>query len=96
MTSLNSILETLKLHKPYLHEKYGVSEIGVFGSYIRNDFTEKRDVDILVDFDRRIGIEFLNLADELETILRNKVDLSKKELIKAHYWPYIKKDLVYV
>lgn len=96
MTSLNQILSTLKEYKPYLHEKYGVSEIGVFGSYTRNDFTEKSDVDILVDFDRRIGIEFITLADELEVILKNKVDLSKRELIKTHYWPYIKKDLVYV
>ncbi len=86
----------MKQNKSYLHEKYGVSEIGVFGSYTRNDFTEESDVDILVDFDRMIGIEFLDLEDELELILKNKVDLSKKKLIKDHYWPYIKKDLVYV
>lgn len=96
MTSLTIILETLKQNKPYLHEKYGVSEIGVFGSYTRNDFTENSDVDILVDFDRRIGIEFITLADELEKLLNNKVGLASKRGIKERYWPYIKKDLIYV
>ncbi|MEO8148729.1 MAG: nucleotidyltransferase family protein [Bacteroidia bacterium] len=96
MTSLNQILETLKQHKPYLHEKYGVSEIGVFGSYTRNDFTDKSDVDILVDFDRGIGMGFISLADELEQILNNKVDLLSKGGIKSRYWPYIQKDLIYV
>ena len=96
MTSLNNILATLKQNKTYLHEKYGVSEIGVFGSYTRNDFTEKSDVDILIDFDRRIGIEFILLADELEVLLNIKVDLSTRKFIKPHYRPYKSKDLVYV
>lgn len=96
MNSLQNILSTLKQNKVYLHEKYGVSEIGVFGSYTRNDFTEESDVDILVDFDRPIGWDFISLADELEVLLNNKVDLSTRKFIKPHYWPYISKDLVYV
>ena len=96
MTSLNIILETLKQNKPYLHEKYGVSEIGVFGSYTRNDFTEDSDVDILVDFDRPIGIEFIDLADELENLLKIKVDLVSKNGIRPDYYKQIERELNYV
>ncbi|MFN0050452.1 MAG: nucleotidyltransferase family protein [Cytophagales bacterium] len=33
MKSLSEIMEKLKEIKPYLVEKYGVSQLGIFGSY---------------------------------------------------------------
>ena len=96
MTPLEQIISTLRQNKSYLHDKYGVSEIAVFGSYSRNDYTEKSDVDLLVDFDRPIGWAFVSLADELEKILNKKVDLLTKGGINKHYRPYIEKDLRYV
>ena len=96
MSELENIIQTLKSKKQYLHDKYGVDEIGVFGSYTRNDFTEKSDVDILVNVDAKIGWYIVDLANELEKILNKKVDLSTKRSIKERYWSFIKKDLVYV
>lgn len=96
MSPLENIISTLKQNKTYLHDKYGVSEIAVFGSYTRNDFAENSDVDLLVDFDRPIGLAFVSLADELEKILSKKVDLLTKGGINKHYRPYIEKDLRYV
>ena len=40
----NIIIETLKPFHP--------KRIGLFGSVLRNDFTEKSDIDIIVDFDK--------------------------------------------
>lgn len=78
MTPLEKIISTHQQKKSCLHEKYGVSEIAVFGSFARNDFTENSDVDLLMDFDRPIGWDFVSLADELEKILNKKLIYSQK------------------
>ena len=96
MGNLNSIKETLVNHKQRLTEKYGLSLLAVFGSYARNQQTEESDVDILVEFKKPIGLEFIDLAEELEAILNLKVDLVSKKGIKSNYLKAIEKELEYV
>ena len=95
-TYKQNILEILKKYKGRLFQKYGIKELAVFGSVSRGDFNENSDIDILVDFYRNIGIEFIDLADELEEILNKKVDLVSRNGIKDKYFQYIKQDLEYV
>ncbi|MDZ4807630.1 MAG: nucleotidyltransferase domain-containing protein [Bacteroidota bacterium] len=33
-------------------EQYGVKQIGLFGSFVRNEGTEESDIDFLVDFEK--------------------------------------------
>jgi predicted nucleotidyltransferase len=73
--NLTDIEKILKVHKPVLQEKYKVKEIGVFGSYVRNEQSEQSDIDILVQLNELIGWEFLDLKEFLESILNVKVDL---------------------
>lgn len=77
-------------------EKYGLSVLAVFGSYGRGQENQNSDVDILVDFKKPIGVEFIDLADELENILKLKVDLVSKNGLKPQYFEVIEKDLNYV
>lgn len=51
MKTLSEIKQTLYNQLPYLKEKYGVVELGIFGSYSRNEQNDKSDVDIAVKFD---------------------------------------------
>ncbi len=39
--SLNEIMEILKDHEKFLRERYGVEEIGIFGSYLRGEAREE-------------------------------------------------------
>ena len=96
MKAANKIKSQLKRMKPQLASKYGVNEIGLFGSITRDDFSTDSDVDIVVDFDRPVGIEFIDLANELEALLRRKVDLVSKKGIKPKYFKEVQKDLIYV
>lgn len=96
MESLNTILSIILKNKPALIKKYPIKNIGVFGSVARGDFNEKSDVDILVEFDKPVGIEFIDLAYELESILHQKVDLISRGGIKPKYFRIIEKDLHYV
>ena len=82
MTDLNTIKQILTQLKPELTAKYNVSSIGLFGSIVRDDFTPSSDVDIIVDFSKPIGIEFIDLADFIEKKLKKNVDLVSKNGVK--------------
>jgi len=93
---LKEIEQKLRACLPALQKKYPIEKLALFGSITRADFTPQSDVDILVEFNGDIGWEFFDLAEELEKIVGRKVDLVSGKAIKAHYLPYIKKDLIYV
>lgn len=96
MNDLNKIRRILTELKPQLIEQYHVSSIGLFGSIVRDDYTAASDVDIIVDFDRPIGIEFINLANLIEHKIRKNVDLVSKNGIKKNYYQSIEPEIVYV
>ena len=90
------IAKTLKDNKKDLLSRYHLTAIGIFGSFTREDFREDSDIDILIDYDQPIGIEFIDLAEELEKMLNRKVDLVSKNGVKPKYFEEIQKDLIYV
>lgn len=95
--TLSSIISTLQNLKPELAQKYGVSSIGLFGSVVRDDFSpSKSDIDIVVDFSKPIGIEFIDLAEYLESVFNRKIDLVSKNGIKQKYFQSIEKEIMYV
>lgn len=96
MTQLANIQATLQKLKPELVKKYHIRSIGLFGSLVRNDFTATSDVDIIVDFTKPIGIEFIDLAEYLEKVIHKKVDLVSKAGIKQKYFETIESEIVYV
>ena len=91
MYTKEQILKILKDKKPDLQKRYPISELGIFGSYARDYYNEKSDVDILVDFNGKIGIGFISLAHELEDTFNMKVDLVSRKGIKPGYLPYVEK-----
>jgi len=70
--------------------------MALFGSYARSEQTESSDVDIIVEFNGRIGSNFIVLANELEKYLGKKVDLVSRKGIKERYFDTIEQDLIYV
>ncbi len=93
----DEIFQKLRDLKRELAQKFFVSSIGIFGSAVREDFSEKSsDIDLLVDFSKPVGIEFIDLAEYIEKKLNRKVDLVSKNAIRKSYFSRIQKDLVYV
>lgn len=90
------VLTTLRRHKPELQKKYPLSNIELFGSYARNEQTPESDVDIMVEFNEPVGIEFVDLLIDLETILGRPVDLITKKSLRPKLKPYIEPDLIAV
>jgi len=96
MTELNAIKQILTQLKPELRQKYFVNSIGLFGSIVRDDFTAQSDIDIIVDFSRPVGIEFIDLANYIESKLSKKVDLVSKKGVKPKYYHQIESEIIYV
>ena len=96
MSTINEIRTVLGKHRDYLFQAYPIKSIAIFGSYAREDNDEDSDLDILVEFNDRIGVRFIDLADEIEEIVGLKVDLVSKNGIKKGYLSAINPDLIYV
>jgi predicted nucleotidyltransferase len=96
MVDLEKIKNLLAILKPELLLKYPIASMGLFGSIVRDDFTEESDIDIIVSFNRPVGIEFIDLANELEDKLNRKVDLVSKNGIKEKYFKIIEPQIIYV
>jgi uncharacterized protein len=58
--------------------RWNVEELALFGSVLREDFSPKSDVDVLVTFSPQAGrnlFDFVEMQDELKEILHRQVDL---------------------
>ena len=96
MMDTNEVISKLQRIKPYLQREYAVKTVGLFGSFAAGDYTDNSDVDIMVDFERPVGVEFIDLSYLLEKELNRKVDLVSVKGIKDKYLKEIEKDIVYV
>ena len=99
MKTLEEIKEILKQHKSKLKEKFGVKEIGIFGSFVRGEQRRKSDVDIFVEFyeDVEIGlIKFIELENYLSKLIGKKVDLVTKKALKPNIGKYILEEVIYI
>jgi uncharacterized protein len=83
MKTLSEIKSILRAHTSELHEKYGISELSVFGSVVRGEANADSDVDLLAVFDRPIGLFKLCSAENyLIALLGVEVDLVSREDVR--------------
>jgi len=77
------ILTILREQLPYLSSQYGVRQIGIFGSFSRDQQHTESDVDIVVEFDKPIGLKFVDFADHLEQLLGRQADILTPDGIRG-------------
>src|SRR5882762_1891707 len=93
----NAILHTLAAHKLQL-AGFGVNQIGLFGSFVRNEANEHSDIDLLVDIrkDKKTFNNFLSLNYYLEELFGKKVELVTTQSLSPFIGPHILKTVEYV
>ena len=94
MNSRQEILERLRTSKPALKQEFPLHRIALFGSWARDEQTETSDVDILVDVDPSIGLRFVTLAERLEALLGQHVDLVSRRAVKPGFRKKIEAELI--
>ncbi len=90
-------LKLLSESKPVLIARYGVKQIGLFGSTVRNSAQNGSDIDILVSFEgpatseRYFGVQFY-----LEDLFGAPVDLVTDKALRSELRQFIEKETVHV
>ncbi|MDD5144304.1 nucleotidyltransferase family protein [Methanoregula sp.] len=93
--SVEEIRQDLKVYLPELRDRYGVTYLGIFGSYVRGEQKKASDVDILVEFDRPgTLLDFIHLQNDLEDLLGVRVDLVEKSGLKPAIRPHVLAEVV--
>ena len=84
----NIIINTVRPYNP--------KRIGVFGSYVRGDQTEKSDLDILIDFYERVNLlDLIGIEQDLSLSIGLKVDLVTEHSLSDKLKPYILSEVNY-
>jgi len=96
MITKEEILKTLAKDKAQLQKQFKVRKLALFGSYARGDQRQDSDVDILVEVDPSIGLEFVTLAERLEETLKASVDLVSSRAVTPQAFKFIEPELIYV
>ncbi len=95
------IISYLKSKKETFKEQYGITNIGLYGSYARDEATTNSDIDIFYErdksFELKNGLEFMFLGDKIADELHiKKVDFVNLHSMNPIIKHYAKKDFIYV
>lgn len=96
MITKNEILSKLIELKPILYKEYSVTQIGLFGSFSDNSYSENSDIDLLVELEKPIGWKFFSLELYLQNIFGRKIDLVTKNALKEQIKNQILQQVNYV
>lgn len=97
--NVEDVKAILKEHKAEVVQRYRVSELGIFGSFVRGDQKKRSDIDILVEFDEKDIPGLIKLSEMeryLQRLLKKKVDLVIKSGIRRELKKGILKEVVYI
>ena len=93
----SEVLALLREHKPLMAERFGVLELALFGSTIRDEARPDSDVDILVSFDRPTDPEcYFGVQFYIEDLLGRPVDLVTDKALRTELRPYVEAEAVRV
>jgi len=76
------LIETLRKHENEMKERFAVKRIGAFGSFVRGEQKETRDIDLVVEFENPTFDNFMDLAFYLEDLTGRSVAILTPEGIK--------------
>lgn len=98
MLTKQDIFQTIIDNKETI-KSFGVTEIGLFGSYVRNEQTETSDIDFLVDYKKgeMDFFKFIDFCEIIENLFSDlKVDVVTKNGLSEFIGPYILNEVEYV
>jgi hypothetical protein len=98
MFTRDFILSSIKSNKPEL-SRLGIREIGLFGSYSRDEQSDVSDIDILIDFypDKENFDNLIAVYELLERLFKNKkIEIVTKNGLSPYIGPGILNEVKYV
>lgn len=91
----SDILDYLLQHFQEFKTKYDVEQIGLFGSYARDEAKENSDIDIFVKMKPSL-FDMVAIKEQIENDLHKKVDIVREHKhMKPFFLEMIKRDVIY-
>ena len=93
----DEVLKLLTQHKPELIRRFGITDLALFGSTVRDEARPDSDIDVLVSFDgpatskRYFGVQFY-----LEDLLGSPIDLVTDKALRPQLRPYVEASAIHV
>ena len=82
----DDVLRLLSEHRAELRERFGVKSLSLFGSVVRDEATNASDVDLLVEFDRPVGLlHVIGTEQYIEKELGIRVDLVLRRAVLPEF-----------
>ena len=97
MKDLEKIRKKLTAHKAELTSRFGISSLGIFGSYARGEQKENSDIDILARYEKMPGyFDYIRAENYLSELLGIKVELTIDEDLNPVISRNIANEVVFV
>ncbi|WP_231490228.1 nucleotidyltransferase family protein [Pedobacter sp. Leaf170] len=97
VSNKQALFSTLLINRKMI-KSFGVSKLGVFGSFVTGNLKTTSDVDFLVEFlpEEKSYDNYMNLSYYLEGLLGRRVELVTPQSLSKHIGPYILNQTEYV
>lgn len=93
----DDIIVFLRRYKEKNQDKYGIINIGVFGSASRRAMTEQSDIDIVVELEHPDMFNLIGIKQDLEEELHRSIDIIRyREKMNAYLKRKIEEEAIYV
>lgn len=89
------IITYLRKHKAEFARRYSVRQIGIFGSFARDEAGHDSDIDIVVELDHPTFDSYMDLKFTLERAFERNVDLVLLGALKPRLKHIVSRETVY-
>jgi len=91
------ILKFLNDHKSEFEDKFGVTKIGLFGSFAKGEGQNGSDIDIVVELKKPDLLTLVGIKQSIEEQLNRKVDIVRyRKRMNQFLKERIDRDAIYV
>ena len=97
METTQEIVDRLRAYKEKFADKYGIEQLGLFGSVARGEQDEKSDIDVFITMSRPSFFTRMNIKEELQKLFHRKVDLiTLHENMFRSFRQNLERDAIYI
>lgn len=97
MISTTEIIKVLKKFKAESAHKYGITSLGIFGSFARSQQDEASDLDVFVTLQESDFFVLEKIKEDLEQLFHSKIDVVNfRDSLRESFKKNILQDAIYI